>query len=236
MRKPSPTEPVTQLKRIPIEECGEPLVPYLRIHPRVFQAEPRWQYKRVALARQTVVEKLMRAADSLPSGYALAVIEGWRPPHIQRRMWLGSYNRWKARHPDYSDAALRTLTNRFTAPIHNQVPPPHTTGGAVDVLLADEHGQELDMVSPFAARDRKAYPTDASGISEAARRHRDILAAALIAGGISNYPSEYWHWSHGDQGWAYREHHPFAIYGQVLPDGWNPDPAEQVDEPLEFLK
>ena len=80
----------------------------------------RWVYKREALLRQGVAERLAEAAESLPEGYTLAVVEGWRPPHIQRRMYLAAWNRWKERRPDWSDAALRRLVNRFTAPPHQR--------------------------------------------------------------------------------------------------------------------
>lgn len=234
-KPPSLAEPVTLLRKVEIRECGEKLVPFLGIHKQIIQAKPRWKYERLSLARESVVEALIVAANALPKSYKLAVIEGWRPPHIQRRMWLGSYARWKSRHPEYSEAALKRITNRFTAPIHSKVPPPHSTGGAVDIMLADENGKELDMVSPFAVRDRRIYPTNATGLSEAAAKHRRILYEAVSQSALTNYPSEYWHWSYGDQGWCYRGEREFALYGPVTPDGFHPDPAEAIDEPLEFL-
>ena len=42
------------------------------------------------------------------------------------------------------------------------------------------------------------------------------LGAALLEGGLTNYPSEYWHWSYGDQGWAYRTGANQALYGVTL--------------------
>ena len=42
--------------------------------------------------------------------------------------------------------------------------------------------------------------------------------------GLTNYPSEYWHWSYGDQGWAYRGGHPAALYGMIEPPGWTTQP------------
>nr|MBA3781340.1 peptidase M15D vanX D-ala-D-ala dipeptidase [Nocardioides sp.] len=36
----------------------------------------------------------------------------------------------------------------------------------------------------------------------AAREMRDVLTAALSAVGLVNYPTEWWHWSHGDRYWA----------------------------------
>lgn len=58
--------------------------------------------------------------------------------------------------------------------------PPHSTGGAVDVALVHD--------------GRTAAP-----VTNAARRHRDILASAMDAAGFINYPAEWWHWSYGDR-------------------------------------
>ena len=234
MRKISSHEPVTQLKRIPIIECSEPLVNYLKLSPRIVPGKGRWEYSRESLLRESVANRLVRAASALPNGYKLAVLEGWRPPHIQKRMYLASYNRWKERHPEWSDIALRRLANRFTAPIHPKVPPPHTTGGALDVWLANEAGEILDHIRPYEVGDRIAYPTITKGLGATALGHRRILAEALISSGITNYPSEYWHWSYGDQGWAYRGNHSHAIYGPITPAGYEPAFGEDIDKPLEW--
>lgn len=232
MKKVSPAEPVTEVRRIPIRECGEPLVSFLEVSPRVRLSRPRWDYTRAHHVRETVARMLVRAAEALPSGLVLAVVEGWRPPYIQRRLYATSWQRWKERRPDWSEAQLRRTVNRYTAPIHGKVPPPHSTGGAVDVVLAREDGSELDQMSPYEVGDHRAYPLAAPGLSPEAAETREVLARALLAGGLTNYPSEWWHWSYGDQGWAYRTGQEAALYGPVEPEGWQGDPADMVDAPL----
>lgn len=232
MLKPSTHEPVTQLRRVPIVECGEHLVNYLELTSRIVAGSGRWVYQRESLLRETVAKKLAAAAEALPGGLTLAVTEGWRPPHIQRRMYLAAWQRWKEKHPEWSDSAVTRLANRFTAPPHPKVPPPHTTGGAVDLWLGDEDGNTLDHIRPYESGDRRAYPFSVFGLGEDAMRHRRILAEALLPTGLTNYPSEFWHWSYGDQGWAYRCGHPHAIYGPVTPEGYQPPPEDDIDEPL----
>lgn len=228
----SANEPVTLLRRVPIQECGEPLVDYTG-HPRMFVGGPIWGYERQTLLRESVRDRLWSAADTLPHGFAFSIVEGWRPPHIQERMYLAAWKRWKEIHPDYSDAALRRVVNRFTAPMNDRVPPPHSTGGAVDLVLADEAGAELDMTAPFRRFQARGYAFDAAGLSEDARRNRLIVKAALEGAGITNYPSEFWHWSYGDQGWAYRGGYPAAIYGRTEPVGYEaPEPSH---EPLYWV-
>lgn len=232
----SRAEPVRDLRRIPIVECGEELADFLAGCPELLLDRPRYRYRRETLLRRGVAERLCRAARRLPPGFRLAVIEGWRAPHIQRRMYRTSWEWWRARHPDWSDTTLRRVVNRFTAPPDNpRVPPPHTTGGALDLMLADVSGAALDHCSPYDPFDPRGYPLDAPGLSETARNTRAILAGALLSVGLTNYPSEYWHWSRGDQGWAYRGGHPRAHYGPILPPEWTPAPEERTEEPLERI-
>jgi D-alanyl-D-alanine dipeptidase len=232
-QKLSIEEPVSHLKRIPIVDNGEPLVDWLN-HPRIVQERARFNYRRETIARKSVAEFLWRAAEALPDGYKLAIIEGWRPPYIQRRMFAWSYARFKKLHPDWTDARLKRLTSQFTAPMEVKVPPPHTTGGAVDLVIAGPDNRVLDFMSPYEPRDHRCFPFAAKGLSDEARRNRDMLAEALATGGMTNYPSEYWHWSYGDQGWAYRGRHEHALYGAVTPEGWSPAPEDDTDEPLVY--
>lgn len=226
---------MSALRHIPIRECGEPLVEFLGLSDRLVQDAPRFAYRRVAYARARVAEGLRIAAEALPPGFLLGVIEGWRSPHIQRRMHLTTRQRLMEMHPDWSPYRLARVANQFTAPMDRRVPPPHTTGGAVDVTLLDLEGRMVDVHSPYERRDRAGFFFDAPDLSPEARRHRAILAEAMRAGGLTNYPSEYWHWSYGDQGWAYRCGHPFALYGPVTPEGYEV-PAEEVEDvPLEWV-
>ena len=178
---------------------------------------------------------LCEAAGRLPEGYRLAIIEGWRPPYIQSRMYRTGWNMLKERHPDWSDVKIRRVVNQFTAPLDTRVPPPHTTGGAVDLNLVDAAGKPLDHSSPYPALDQKGFLFAAPGLTDTAQKHRDILAEALSGTGLTNYPSEYWHWSYGDQGWAYRGGHPRALYAQIEPEGWTPNDADVSNEVFTYL-
>lgn len=179
---------------------------------------------------------LCGASKRLPAGYHLAVVEVWRPVEIQRRMYLGTWERIRKRHPEWSDATLLRVVNRYTAPPDSRnAPPPHSTGGALDAILVREDGSPYDHTTPFDRFDPACFAFDARGLSAEARKTRRILAEALSSVGFTNYPSEYWHWSYGDQGWAYRGGHPHAIYGPAVPSGWVPNPADMIDEPLRLL-
>ena len=232
--KISIAEPVTSLKYITIAECGEELVDFRQACPNILLDRPRFQYRREYLLRKSVAAKLHNATLSLPDGYRIAVIEGWRAPLIQERMYRAVWNIFETRNPEWSRTKLIRTVNRFTAPINKRVPPPHTTGAAVDVALTDIEGTPMDVCSPFDTKNPHAFLTDVTGLSDLAAANRRILSAALAAGGLTNYPSEYWHWSYGDQGWAYRTGAKAAIYGDITPEGWIAEPADVIDGPLVF--
>lgn len=232
--KLSVAEPVTELKAVPIIENNEKLVDVVQECPKILLDLPRFHYRRETYLRESVAVRLCRAATRLPNGYTLLLIEGWRAPHIQHRMYLAVWNRFAEAHPDWSASHLKKVVNRFSAPMNPSVPPPHITGGALDISLGDAHGNPVDLRSPYEWRDSRGYLLKARGLSAEAERNRMILHDALAAEDITNYPAEFWHYSHGDQGWAYRGSHPAAKYGPIEPDNFSPPAEDLVDEPLVF--
>ena len=236
MKKISIAEPVTLLRHVKIIDNGEPLVDFLKVCPDLVLDHPRFQYRRETLVRKSVADKLCQANNwLLERGYRLAIVEGWRPPHIQKRMYLGTWNRFKKRHPEWSDAQLRRVANRYTAPLHGRVPPPHSTGGAVDLVLASKEGIVQDHVSPYENYEPKSFAFDAPQLAETSRKTRQLLWDALTPTGMTNYPSEFWHWTYGDQGWAYRGGHDHALYGPITPDNYEPALEDVNEEPFVLL-
>ncbi|RYD39349.1 MAG: hypothetical protein EOP83_36935, partial [Verrucomicrobiaceae bacterium] len=187
------------LQHIPIRENGEPMVDVLELSERIFLDKPRFDYKRESHLRTSVAERLAEAAERLPAGYAFGLIEGWRPPFIQARMFRATWRLIAERYSELSDGELRPIVERFTAPMDDTVPPPHTTGAAFDVALYRD-GEMADVTTPFEWRDPDCFPFAVQGLTDLAHYHRDVLAGAFEGTGITNYPSEYWHWSYGDQG------------------------------------
>lgn len=216
-----PDEPVSELYSIPIHDNCEPLVPFLSLSRKLYWTprHPVFAYERLQVARQSVAEKLAAAAESLPDGILLAIVEGWRSPEIQQQMYAATRTRLRAEHPDWPEGALEEMVQRFSAPMHERVPPPHTTGGAVDVSLITESGELLDFISPYSIMDPRGAPAFASGLSAAAERSRELLRSVMLGAGLTNYPAEWWHWSYGDQGWAYRGGHSHALYAAIEPEG-----------------
>jgi D-alanyl-D-alanine dipeptidase len=210
-------EGVERVSQVPVHDNGEPLVNVAELDLGIHLAatHPWSSFPRVYWVRRSVAEMLETAQRSLPAGVRLELLEGYRPLRIQRRLFAAAYRHLRSRHPRWTPAQLREAANVLVAD-PTVAPPPHSTGGAVDLALVDDYGQRLDMSSPLPWSELSA-PTRCDGLSETARANRRLLIEALSAAGLTNYPGEWWHWSFGEPGWAVRTEAPHAIYGPVEP-------------------
>jgi len=214
-------EPLTRLRAVPIEDNGEPLVDPRTLSPRVHfaQKHPKFEdMKRVPVVRRRVAEMLAEAADSLPEGTDIVIIEGFRPLAQQRWMYEQIKAEFAEKHPEWSKATLHRITNTLSAPPDDSCPPPHSTGAAVDLSLMNMPARDwLDMTSPFEM-DETSAPGDTPGLSETAQKNRRLLFEALEKTGLTNYLGEWWHWSYGDSGWALRVGADKAVYDRLPED------------------
>lgn len=211
-------EPLTKLRAVPIQDNGEPLVDPRTLSSRIQFAEKHPKFAgmpRTPKVRKRVAEMLTQAAESLPDGIILQIVEGFRPLAQQRFMYESLKAEFSERHPEWSKSTLHRITNTMSAPPDDPCPPPHTTGGAVDLCLLDANtGELLDMTSPFDW-DETSAPTKMKGLSSTAQANRDLLCRTLEATGLTNYIGEWWHWSYGDSGWALRVGAPCAVYDRL---------------------
>jgi D-alanyl-D-alanine dipeptidase len=165
-----------------------------------------------------VAERLAAAADALPAGVRLRVVEGHRPVQQQRSIIAAYSSELRRLHPGLPDAEQHRLTSRFVSPVEVA---PHVAAAAVDLTLVDFQGAELDMGTPIDATPEQsggACYFAAEGIDTDARARRELMAKVLSGAGFVNYPTEWWHWSYGDRYWALMTGAPAALYG--------PAPAE----------
>jgi len=207
-------ETTDELKGIPIRDNNEPLVDFRESGASFAYRHTVFPFPRVPLLRLDVVRRLETAVKHLPSGWTMELIEGFRPLEVQQLQYEANRRRFEAMFPDMEPAERTALLDDFTAPADvPEVPPPHSTGGALDVRLLNAEGEEVDLISPFKRDEIIHVAAWDAPVSPEARRNREILREAMESTGITNYPGEYWHWSYGDQGWAYRGGHPYAVYG-----------------------
>ena len=195
---------------IPVLESGEPLVLLDRV------LAPHGVFVRAGLAK-----RLYDAAAALPQTVRLRVVEGHRTPTDQQSIIDHYSAEVRAAHPDSDPAEMSRLISRFVSPLEVA---PHVAGAAVDLTLHSDDGEELDLGTPIDATPEQSAGRcyfDAVDITAAARRHRDLMAQALLGAGLVNYPTEWWHWSFGDRYWALMTGAAMAPYGPI-------EPAEEV--------
>ena len=184
------------------------------------------------LVRPAVAEKLLAINAEIASfGIELFVFDAYRPIAVQayfHDVWVPAFLR--GRFPDKPDDWIRAETRKFWAPPAHDAglavaPPPHSTGGAVDLTLRFvETKMPLEMGGAFddvTGRSHSDFYEDApanEGFTiDQARRNRRLLRDLMSRHGFAGHPNEWWHYSFGDQMWAALSGRPTASYGYAGP-------------------
>jgi zinc D-Ala-D-Ala dipeptidase len=225
-------------QKIPILECGEPLVEVPLIfprecpHPYVALGAPYGEYSPFYL-RQGVIERLAHAQKQLEqrsANWRLKIFDAYRPIPVQQFMVQYTFEQEAQAQgvepQTLSEAereALMARVYQFWAPPSTDpaTPPPHSTGGALDVTLVDESSQEIDMGSPIDEISDRSYPDYFTTVAPKVHHHRQILKQTMLDAGFRQHQNEWWHFSYGDQMWVWlnqqsEENAPKqALYGRA---------------------
>ncbi|GHH29078.1 M15 family metallopeptidase [Lentzea cavernae] len=193
------------VRAVRVLDNGDPLVP-LDFAPGVWVRE--------GLSRRLDVARAL-----LPSGVDLRVVEGHRSTADQSAIIERYTAELQELHPAADAVELARLSSRFVAPL---AVAPHVAGAAVDLTLVTSSGAELWMGTEVDATPEESDGTCFFGapVDEEARHNRTVLAGALSAAGLINYPTEWWHWSYGDRYWALLTGADHAVYGPVEVPAW----------------
>ena len=221
---------------IPIEDCGEPLQALppalLRMEPHPYMAlgAPYGASGTPFKLRLGVVQRLLDAQQQLvehdPS-LRLSIFDAWRPIAVQAFMVDHSIAELcrergvEARSGDAFDQVVADVGRFWAAPSRDPMtPPPHSTGAAVDLTLSSSDGTPLAMGGEIDAIGAVSEPQHYAGRedSDAQRWHqrRQLLADVMEASGFAQHPNEWWHYSFGDQLWAWRRGAAVAIYAEAV--------------------
>jgi zinc D-Ala-D-Ala dipeptidase len=204
-----PLRPTAGWREVPIEPVDEPLVRVadlgagMRDDPRYHRAGlPGAQ--RVGWVREAVGEALARAARALPDGFTLVVWDGYRSLETQAALYDGYLAELAMVHPDQPADALEEAAARYVTPPSRaaDAPPPHLTGGAVDLTLGDGDGRPLDLGTAFDAFVPEAGARALEELAVPARDLRRLLFWTMAEQGFTAYAEEWWHFDLGDQFWG----------------------------------
>lgn len=166
------------------------------------------------VVREGVAKRLQRVNAQLAAAeLELHLFDAWRPQAVQSYFhdaWLP--DAFKQRDPSLSgEDLLRKVETYWAAPSKGaHAPSPHSTGGAVDLTIRWRAGDPLwmgslfDDASAIARTDHfeGAAAAPFSFTAEEARANRRMLYWLMTGAGFASNPSEWWHFSFGDQMWA----------------------------------
>ena len=232
-------------QQIPIQECGEPLV---NIPLEKFVVETPHAYQKLGAPyhfssvdspyylRQGVLERLLEAQLQLQNNYPswkILIFDAYRPVEVQQFMVNYSYNQLleeRGLTPDNLSAeqhqSILTEVDQFWAApsLDPATPPPHSTGAALDITLVDHKGKILNMGSEIDQISPRSYPNyfehSSDQIEKEYHQNRLILSQIMLLTGFQQHPNEWWHFSLGDQLWAWLinqqnpEENAIAKYGR----------------------
>lgn len=164
--------------------------------------------------RKTIIEKLNEAQKKLPKGLHLTIRDAFRPKDIVWKLYYRYMAILKEREPGISEKEADIKIRNIIAMPDDLVPPGHSTGGAVDVVLAGDDGVRLlfEVDEKLISRDLQMV-TSFTDLPNEILQNRKILFDTLTGVGFQNYFREYWHYSYGDPYWAVRRKDKTAIYG-----------------------
>lgn len=225
------SEPIPALRgtdgwrQVPIEAREEPLVRVADIGGPIHD-DPKYHQWGIAGAfpdnwlREGVAHRLRRAADALPDGYSLVVWDGYRAIETQKAIFDQYCNELIALHPDWPVEMIEAAASRYVTPpsLSPHAPPPHKTGGAVDLTLGDGDGQPLDLGTGFDAFVPEAGATALEDEPGHARELRRLLFWTMHRQGFTAYVEEWWHFDVGDQFWGLITGHPAHYAGADAPE------------------
>ncbi len=234
---------------VPIDEKGELLRPIsssikrITPHPYIAMGAPYGQVDDPFWLREGVVSRLDIAQKNLVekfSNYRLAIFDAWRPISVQNFMFkhaIAAECRLQGLEEyDFDDSSekMKGITQKiqkfWAPPSDNPVtPPPHSTGGAIDLTLVDlddkliNMGGEIDEISVISEPDFYKKKAQLNPDSDYAFWHerRKILSSVMVGAGFVQHPNEWWHFSFGDQLWAWFKGENNAIYGKSMPPDIN---------------
>lgn len=225
-------------QRVPIAESGESLVeiPLEKFavespHPYQLLGAP-YQGRSPYYLRQGVLNRLLQAQIYLQQTHPqwrIQIFDAYRPIAVQKFMVDYAFSQVlqaegltvEQLSPDRQQALWQQVYQIWAIPSTDpKTPPPHSTGAAVDITLVDAAGMTVNMGSPIDEMSARSQPNYFASSSDPVEQqyhiHRQLLRDIMLKAEFTRHPGEWWHFSFGDQMWAWLSDRPVAQYGGIL--------------------
>lgn len=183
---------------------GERYADYIKEHP---------EYDGVYV-RSELATRLQAAAEKLDSKYRLVIHAGHRPVGVQRKILIDCAEDYKEEHPNTSDEEAMEHARTFVSDPETSLPP-HVCGAAVDVNVIEiATGKPLDFGSKVNDDNDKSflyYPD----LTQEQKDNRLMLVTVMLEAGLASCKPEWWHFSYGDQVWAWFYGKENSLYSPI---------------------
>lgn len=207
-----------QVKDFPILDCREKLIDLedlFRQNNLLIAYQPPEDIQNIiknVRLRETAANKLVMAAKKLPRGFKFSISEGYRPLWYQKKCFDAIYADLSKQMNEASEKEIYDMTTTYIA--DPKLCPPHSTGGAMDITILDADENYLDMGASMNTVGEISH-TFTNEISKNEQQNRQLLYDVLTSVGFVNLPSEWWHYSYGDQYWAIFNKREAALYDKI---------------------
>lgn len=198
--------------KIKIEPCwtlendweGKRYAEYIATHP---------EYNGVYV-RSELAKRLETAASLLDDTYILVVRAGHRPIEVQQKILIECADDYKKSHPNASNEEALEHARTFVSDPAITLPP-HVCGAAVDIELAHAAtGELLDFGSKINDDNEKSY-LYFPDLTNQQKNNRQILLTVMLDAGFASCMPEWWHFSYGDQVWAWFYGKQNSLYNPI---------------------
>ena len=222
--------------KIPINENGDKLIAipsyfnFFDPHPYSHLGAPYADKTSIWKLRKEVVNRLVKVNDYLISknSYRLLIYDSWRPLEVQEFMFKRAFFLEcekldidaSTKNMKSYPSILKKVEKFWAYPSSDSTcPPPHSTGGALDVCLSDKYGNLVEMGSKVDQMDDSSIPDFYKNINNEEaiiwNGRRNLLKDIMTRFGFAQHPNEWWHFSYGDQLWAWKNKKENALYGRI---------------------
>ena len=172
--------------------------------------------------RESVYERLLVAAESLPDDLRFVIWDGWRSYELQSELFNILFSRLKAKGLNDDEAYSQTKIFVAVPSKEDETVSGHLTGSAIDLTLADKFGHYLPMGGNFDETEEHSrtdfYADKLENKHNAiAHTNRMTLKRVMEQAGFTNYSSEWWHYDFGNRQWAERTGSSEIFYGYTEP-------------------
>jgi D-alanyl-D-alanine dipeptidase len=217
---------------VPIQESDEKLVEippeFSLVSPHPYQSlGAPYGDKSPFYLRQGVLDRLLQADETLQQihpGWKIQIFDAYRPVAVQQFMvdytFVEQCNA-KNLNPEtltspQCEAVLQQVYQFWAIPsLDPKTPPPHSTGAAIDITLIDELGNPIEMGSAIDEISPRSFPhhfaNSCDPNEQRYHEYRQILDRVMTPAGFKRHWNEWWHFSYGDQIWAW-------LMNQAMPE------------------